>query len=186
MFVYMRTLVLFFLFTSILFEFSAQGKPIFIKMINFTSLENTIGANYATFQELKLWANYQMMELNPDHPGMGLKDGICRYIPEQGLSFQFTADPQIKRPVYIYLDMANYAFKKKMAVPVRKLGIIVNGKRKSSIYFSQMAKVTSPVRIDMDSAEMEFGRIQIRLLPDAASNFWCIWDAYYSYEKDQE
>ena len=151
----------------------------FIRFKNFTAEDKGFGS----FHELKLWANYQMMEILPDDNSYGLSDGICQFVPNTGLEFFLTADSEKKRPVQLYLDIAIFRITNPgMKFPPHKLKIYINRKLKKTVEFGKM--ITSPVQVSIDPSELEHDKINVFLEPDVTKGkFWCIWDAFYSYEK---
>ena len=152
----------------------------FIKYRNFTADDSPVSG----YHDLKIWANFQMMEVIPDNRAYGLSDGICRFVPKEGLDFLLTADPEKKRNIYLYLDFAVFRFINPNArFPQHKLNVYVNGKLKHTIVFGQKP-LDSPLAVTVDPAELVYDKMTVFLQPDVTTgNFWCIWDSFYSYEK---
>ena len=160
------------------------------KFINFNE-KNEYGEklnqeDYKTFSELKRWANFQNLSLLPDSPKYGLKDGIARMIPVEGLEFYLTHDTDIKKTIYIYFDLTTYQNIGNKTAPIRSLSIFVNDKLKSKAIFDKEKLESNPFRISIDPNEASSGRINIKLIPDAlqAGRFFGIWDVFYSYAKE--
>lgn len=179
-------LLLFFLFNLVLYSNEKEIK----KFINFDHKsekgETLNPEEFSGHNELKRWANYQSLYLKPDSPKYGLKDGICRMIPVEGLEFYLTFDPNDKRILYLYFDLTTYENINKSKQPVRVLNIIINGKQKGKAIFDPKEISVNPLRIKIDPTEAPEGRINILLQPDATANgrFWGIWDVFYSYSKE--
>lgn len=142
----------------------------------------------ATFDELRTWAKFQMLEIIPDSSLFGLKDGICRMIPEAGFSFFFTIDTSVKRTIYLYFDLTSYKAHSNSTYPSRTLNIYVNGKLKERVTFQKERVFKNPVRVSLDPAESPGGRIDVKLVPDPTTygRFWGIWDAFYSFERTDD
>ena len=184
--------LLIFLFSFLIFlsGISADELPPFKKSIQFNHKgekgEKLNPEDFAGFDELRRWANFQSMGLKMDSDKYGLKDGICRMIPTEGLSFYLTFDTSVKKPIYLYLDLTTYEAQDNQSYPVRSLSVIVNGKTKAKILFDRKNQETNPYRITIDPVECPSGRINVTLLPDSTANgrFWGIWDVFYSYVKE--
>ena len=157
----MKSKLFIILLISILTTLAADELPPYKKSINFTHLsekgEKLNPEDFAGFDELRRWANFQSMSLKIDSDKFGLRDGICRMIPTDGLSFYLTFDTSIKKPIYLYLDL-----------------------------FDRKNPETNPYRITIDPVECPSGRINVTLIPDSTANgrFWGIWDVFYSYVKE--
>lgn len=137
----------------------------------------------AGYNELKIWANYQMLDVLPDDPGYGLKDGICRFVPSSGVSFLLTANPEIKKKIHLFIDFAVFKPLSEYSAEMNhSLKILINGKIKKIYYFS-IFSAKSPLMVDIDPSELDYDKLAIQLIPDTTpGKFWCIWDSYYSYE----
>ena len=142
--------------------------------------------DFAGFDELRRWALFQSLTLHPDNPKNGLKDGICRMIPKEGLDFYLNYNPIDKRRIYIYFDFTTYSNLGNSNQPNRTLFIKINGKYKSKVIFTKDSIATNPHRVSIDPSEAPDGRINISLQPDSAlsGRFWGIWDVFYSYAKE--
>lgn len=143
--------------------------------------------DYCGFPELKRWALFEGLYLQPDHPLGGIKDGECRLIPQEGLQFYLEADRELDRRVYLYLDFTTYEARSNKKYPVRNLQIYVKNKLRRSIQFHPSKVEENPIRIDLDRSDLDDSRIQIKLIPDytEGGRFWGIWDAFYSFEKEK-
>ena len=182
----------FILISIILIGFSSiftEENQVLKKSINFTHLgekgEKLNREDFATFDELRIWAKFQMLEIIPDNNLYSLKDGICRMIPEQGLIFFFTFDTSIKKTIYIYLDLTAYKAHPNSSYPSKSLNIYLNDKFKSKVVFQKERLFQNPVRLTLDPAESSSGRIDVKIIPESTTfgRFWGIWDAFYSFEK---
>jgi hypothetical protein len=178
--------ILFLLFVFSIFSEEENYK----KYINFTQQgekgEKLQAEEFAGFDELRRWALFQSLTLHPDSPLNGLKDGICRMIPQEGLDFYLSYNPTDKRKIYIYFDLTTYSNLGNSNQPDRTLFIKVNGRHKSKVIFSKTSTANNPHRISIDPSEAPNGRINISLQPDSAltGRFWGIWDVFYSYAKE--
>ena len=129
--------------------------------------------DYAGYPELKRWALFEGLFLQPDHP--------------LGLSFYLEADKELKSKLYLYLDFTTYESRANKKYPVRTLQVYVKNRNRRTIEFNPNKIQENPIRIDLDRADLEDGRINIKLVPDAieGGRFWGIWDAFYSFEKEK-
>ena len=172
------------------FELVADELPPFKKSINFNHLsekgEKLNPEDFAGYDELRRWANFQSMSLRIDSDKYGLKDGICRMIPSKGLSFYLTFDTSVKKTIYLYLDLTTYEALNNQTYPVRSLSVLVNGRTKGKILFDRKNAEINPYMIPIDPVECPSGRINVTLIPDSTANgrFWGIWDVFYSYSKE--
>jgi hypothetical protein len=143
--------------------------------------------DYAGYPELKRWALFEGLFLQPDHPLGGIKDGECRFIPNEGLSFYLEADKELKSKLYLYLDFTTYESRANKKYPVRTLQVYVKNRNRRTIEFNPNKIQENPIRIDLDRSDLDDGRINIKLVPDAieGGRFWGIWDAFYSFEKEK-
>jgi len=170
---------------------TSEEVPPFKKSINFTHLSEKGGKlnpeDFAGYDELRRWANFQSMSLRMDSEKYGLKDGICRMIPPSGLSFFLTIDTSIKKTIYLYLDLTTYESLNNKTHPIRSISIQVNGRTKGKVFYDPKNSETNPYIIPIDPVECPSGRIDVTLIPDSAANgrFWGIWDVFYSYSKDE-
>jgi hypothetical protein len=124
--------------------------------------------------------------LLPDSPKYGLKDGIARMIPIEGLEFYLTHDTNIKKTTYIYFDFTTYQSVNNKTIPTRSLSIYVNDKFNSKVVFAKDKLEANPFRISVEPNESISGRINIKLIPDSiqTGRFFGIWDVFYSYAKE--
>lgn len=179
------------LLVSILTTLAADELPPFKKSINFTHLgekgEKLNPEDFAGYDELRRWANFQSMSLRMDSDKYGIRDGICRMIPTKGFSFYLSFDTSIKKTLYLYLDLTTYEGLDNQTYPVRSLTVLVNGKTKGKVIFDRKNSETNPYRISIDPVECPTGRIDVTLIPDSTANgrFWGIWDVFYSYIKEE-
>ncbi len=180
----------FIFFFLIIIFFIVANETKLKKFINFTE-KNEYGEklnpeDYKTFGELKRWANFQNLSLLPDSPKYGLKDGIARIIPVEGLNFYLTHDSNIKKTIYVYFDFTTYQNIGNKDAPIRSLSIFVNDKQKSNVVFDKDKLEANPFRISIDPSEVSSGRINLKLVPDSlvAGRFFGIWDVFYSYSKE--
>ncbi|MBE7412378.1 MAG: hypothetical protein L6Q54_12495 [Leptospiraceae bacterium] len=181
-----------FLFLIFMFFFisnlASKTLPDIKKYINFTHLsekgESLKPEETCSYDNLKVWANFQSLKLLPDDPAYGLKDGICRSIPSEGLSFFLTADPTIKSTLYLYLDLTTYESIGKNTQSIQKLSVKINGKVKETIIFDYAKTPKNPAKIPVFPEEFPDGRIEVFLSPNYSSvgRFWGIWDVFYSYK----
>lgn len=183
-------IILFFLLSIGIYSQEKEVYKEYKKQINFNfQEEKDIDLNpddYAGYNELKQWANYQMLRLSPDNPIGGIKDGICRMIPPEGFSFFLTIDTENKKKVYLYLDLTTYQSVQETNYPVRSLTIYINQKKRHTVYFNPKQKTKNPTMIEVDPTECLDGRVQVLLVPDSShGKFWGIWDVFYSYVKEQ-
>lgn len=163
------------------------------KFINFNhkseSGEKLKSEDFAGYDELQRWALFQSLKLLPDSDKdpHGLKDGICRMIPSEGFSFYLTADSSIKKRIYVYLDLTTYVNINNTSYPVRSLNVFLNNQLKKTVYFDRNKIHTNPTIVYVDPSEIRGDRITIKLVPASSSTgrFWGIWDAYYSYIKEE-
>jgi hypothetical protein len=185
----MRKLFLFLILLFFTLVFS-EDKPSLKKSINFTQNgengEKLSKEDFAGYHELKRWASFQNMTLEPDSKLGMIKDGICRMVPPSGLNFYLEADPEIKRKIYLFLDLTTYINQNNKDMPLRSLKIIVGGKLKKTVNFQYKVAAENPVRIDLEPSDIEGEKINIRLEPSIATGgrFWGIWDAFYSFQKE--
>lgn len=170
----------------------AEEKPPFKKSINFNHLsekgEKLNPEDFAGYDELRRWANFQSMSLRMDSNKFGLRDGICRMIPTKGFYFYLTFDTSIKRTIYLYLDLTTYETRGNETIPARSLSVLVNGKTKAKINFNPNKPETNPYIISIEPVECPTGRIDVTLIPDSMANgrFWGIWNVFYSYVKEDQ
>lgn len=182
--------VLIYLF-AVFFSFGITSKslPEIKKYINFSQVSEKGEPNQpedtCSYDNLRVWANFQSLRIRPDDPAYGLKDGICRTIPRHGLAFFLTADPNIKSTLYVYLDLTTYETIGKKRYPSQTLEVKINNKRKSLIRFESGLVQKNPAVVPVDPEEFFDGRIEILLTPSDSitGRFWGIWDVFYSYEK---
>ena len=173
-----------------LYGLGANELPPFKKSINFNHLgekgEKLNPEDFAGYDELRRWANFQSMSLKLDSNKYGIKDGICRMIPTNGFSFYLTFDTAIKKTIYLYLDLTTYESQDNQTYPIRSLSVLINGKTKGKVLFDRKNAEINPYRIAIDPVECPTGRIDITLIPDSTANgrFWGIWDVFYSYVKE--
>ncbi len=170
-------------------ELPSKTLPELKKYINFTHLsekgDHLSPEDTCSYDNLKIWANFQSLKILPDNPLYGLKDGICRTIPNEGLSFFLTADPNIKSTLYLYLDLTTYQpIGKERKFSLHELTVKINGKTKEIIKFEYDKIQKNPARIPVYPEEFPDGRIEIFLSPNYSTTgrFWGIWDTFYSYE----
>jgi hypothetical protein len=144
--------------------------------------------DYAGYPELKRWALFEGLYLQPDSTLGGIKDGECRMISSEGLSFYLEVDKELNRKLYLYLDFTTYESRANKKYPIRTLQIFVKNKNRKTIQFNPAKVEENPVRIELDRSDLENGRVNIKLTPDIieGGRFWGIWDAFYSYEKEKE
>lgn len=160
------------------------------KSINFTTLsqkEGIIPSDYMGYSELSRWASYQMLYLKPDSPIYGIKDGICRMVPTEGISFYLTIPPETKEKVYLYLDLTTYEKVGNVTLPTRSLNIYVSKQLKKVVYFRTDKTEENPIMIPLDPIDFSSGKIEVNLSPDSTTSgrFWGIWDAFYSFQKEK-
>ncbi len=178
------------LILSLLAGLSADETAPFKKSINFNHQsekgEKLNPEDFAGYDELRRWANFQSMSLRMDSDKYGIKDGICRMIPSKGLSFYLTFDTAVKKTIYLYLDITTYESLNNQTYPVRTLSVLINGRTKGKITFDRKNSDPNPYMISIDPVECPTGRIDITLIPDSTANgrFWGIWDVFYSYVKE--
>jgi len=180
----------FILLSMIVFTFLFSESMPLKKSINFSQKgeegKSLAKEDFAGYHELKRWASFQNIQLQPDSNLGMIKDGICRMIPEEGLTFYLEADPEIKKNIYLYLDITTYENPNKMNLPSRNLKVYVGGKLKKIIQFKQDHIEPNPARITVEPSDIQSGRINVRLEPTATmgGKFWGIWDAFYSFSKE--
>jgi hypothetical protein len=162
------------------------------KSINFTQKgekgEKLRPEDFAGYGELNTWASQQSFRLFPDSNEFGLKDGICRMIPEEGLEFSLVYDRSMKTEIYLHLDLTTYEALENVNPPVRTLFVYVNGIQKKTVYFKKGHKEKNPLVIEVDPAISSDGIIRVKLLPASNSGggrFWGIWDAFYTTVKEK-
>ena len=179
-------ILLFFVVATLTAEETAPFK----KSINFNHQsekgEKLNPEDFAGYDELRRWANFQSMSLRMDSDKYGLKDGICRMIPAKRISFYLSFDTTVKKTIYLYLDLTTYEALNNQTYPARSLSVLINGRTKAKVLFDRKNPETNPYRIAIDPVECPTGRIDITLIPDSSANgrFWGIWDAFYSYVKE--
>ncbi len=181
----------FFLLIAIFFVGGLPSKslPELKKYINFSQVsekgESLKPEDTCSFDNLRVWANFQSLKIQPDNPSYGLKDGLCRTIPMQGLTFFLTADPNIKSTLYLYLDLTTYEFIGQNKFPPQTLEVKINNRKKEIIRFEPGFSQRNPAVIAIYPEEFPDGRMDISLTPNdtATGRFWGIWDVFYSYEK---
>jgi hypothetical protein len=159
------------------------------KSINFTNVgEKEKSGEYNGYAELSRWANHQMLYLLPDNPSFGIKDGICKIVPKEGLAFFLTIDPTIKNTVYLHLDLTTYKNIKNKDYPIRYLNIYVSKQLKKTVYFNKGLVTKNPTVLLLDPTDFSNGKIEVVLEADATQNgkFWGIWDAFYTFKIDPE
>jgi hypothetical protein len=178
------------LILSLLTALSADETAPFKKSIQFNHQsekgEKLNPEDFAGYDELRRWANFQSMSLRMDSDKYGLKDGICRMIPSKGLSFYLTFDTAVKKTIYLYLDLTTYDSLNNQTYPIRTLSVLINGRTKGKITFDRKNSDANPYMIPIDPVECPTGRIDVTLIPDSTANgrFWGIWDVFYSYVKE--
>lgn len=178
------------LILSLLTALSADEIAPFKKSINFNHQsekgEKLNPEDFAGYDELRRWANFQSMSLRMDSDKYGLKDGICRMVPSKGMSFYLTFDTAIKKTIYLYLDLTTYDSLNNQTYPIRTLSVLINGRTKAKIVFDRKNSDVNPYMIPIDPVECPTGRIDVTLIPDSTANgrFWGIWDVFYSYVKE--
>lgn len=177
-------LLLFSLSVSAQEEFKRVAK---FRLIDDRKEENFQSEDYSGFPELKRWALFEGLYLQPDHPLGGVKDGECRLIPQSGLNFYLETDKELDRKLYLYLDFTTYESRSKKNYPVRTLQIFVKNRVRKTIQFHPSKVEENPVLIELDRSDLDDGRINIKLLPDftEGGRFWGIWDAFYSFKKEK-
>ena len=149
------------------------GNPVLKKFHNFGQEEN-----FGTFKEMKNWAKYQLMEVSPDHPGYGLKDGLFAWIRESGLEFVLQSDTSEKKQIFLYLDLLQFSPLNESAVMVPGvLNVYLNNKLETRIYSDARKNFTNPVKIQVDPSQLQNKRLFIRLVP-GYGRAWGIWDAF--------
>ncbi|MDX1961291.1 MAG: hypothetical protein SFU98_22170 [Leptospiraceae bacterium] len=168
----------------------SSDEPSLKKSINFTqkseSGESLAKEDFAGYHELKRWASFQNIFLQPDNPMGMLKDGICRMIPETGLKFYLEAPVETKKKIYLFLDITTYENPNNVNIPNRRLKVYIGGKLKTTILFQQGHVEENPARITLEPSDLKAGRINVFLEPDVTTGgrFWGIWDAFYSFSKE--
>jgi hypothetical protein len=178
------------LILSLLTALSADETAPFKKSIQFNHQsekgEKLNPEDFAGYDELRRWANFQSMSLRMDSDKYGLKDGICRMIPSKGLSFYLTFDTAVKKTIYLYLDLTTYDSLNNQTYPIRTLSVLINGRTKGKITFDRKNSDANPYMIPIDPVECPTGRLDVTLIPDSTANgrFWGIWDVFYSYVKE--
>ena len=171
---------------------TSKTLPELKKYINFNHLseksETLKPEDVCTYDNLKIWANFQSLKIIPDNPAYGLKDGICRTIPNEGLFFFLTADPSIKSTLYIYLDLTTYETLGPKKHTPQELTVKINGKVKEIIKFNYDKPQTNPKVLPVFSEEFPDGRNEVELIPNYSTTgrFWGIWDVFYSYEASKK
>lgn len=159
------------------------------KFINFNNLgkNNVPSEDYSGYAALRRWANFQGLQLNPDNGAFGIKDGICRMIPPGGLSFQMYIQANQHYKATLYLDLTNYQNINNYDYPPRHLKIYINRHLKKIVYFHRDKHTTNPVVIPLDIIDYADGIIIVRLEPGTTmGRFWGIWDAFYTYQGQNE
>jgi hypothetical protein len=153
-----------------------------------TSMPDSKPEDYAGYPELKRWALFEGLYLQPDSSIGGVRDGECRMISAEGLTFYLEVDKELSRKLYLYLDFTTYEARANKKYPIRTLQILVKNKHRKTIQFNPAKVEENPVRLELDRSDLENGRINIKLLPDIieGGRFWGIWDAFYSFEKEKE
>lgn len=132
------------------------------------------------------------MQLERDRPDLApgagtgiLQDGLCRMIPEEGLSFYLTADPFSNDPIYVQMDLTQFTYTERpKGVKPRELKVYMNGVLKKTIRFpgNDMYSSQFPVRFRVDPGELIQGRMEFKLIPNAGEigRFWGIWDVLFT------
>ncbi|WCL48799.1 hypothetical protein O4O04_16045 [Leptospira sp. GIMC2001] len=159
----------------------ADEKSKFPDFINFGVEKGS--ENFATYSELEVWANYQGWSIDQDQGWMGLRNHICRMIPEEGYEFLMQKDPESKTGTYLYLEFTKYNPGARRPLLPRVLRIYVNGKLREVLEVGRSLNFQNPVRIWLDPSEYSDSRILIRLEPVgpiAKGRYWGIWDAFLS------
>ncbi|MEM7182222.1 MAG: hypothetical protein AAF518_15005 [Spirochaetota bacterium] len=153
--------------------------------INFNNLEKkgNLPEDFAGYTSLRRWANYQGLILQADSPLFGLKDGICRMVPSEGLDFQLDIDPLGKYRANLFLDLTSYSNMNNKDYPVRFLKVYINQTLKKTVYFHRDREITNPVKIPLELVDYADGKIRVHLEPGTnLGRFWGIWDAFYTYQ----
>lgn len=150
--------------------------------MEFNIEEGGLPEDYATFSELHTWAMYQSYELEPDSNAYGIQDGVCRTIPETGLTFALWKKPDFLKPQSLYLDLTKYSISKRARFKSRSLTVYVNGIKKETIVVTKQKSFENPVQIPLEANEYPDGYIRIELRPSSneTGRFWGIWDAFVS------
>ena len=120
--------------------------------------------NFGTYQEMKIWAKYQMMSVTPDHSGYGLQDGIFAWVPEKGIEVVLQADTTEKKQIYLYLDLLNFTRLNKNAImEPGVLNIYINNRLKTRIYSDAERNFENPVKISIDPVELRYqGNLELK------------------------
>lgn len=175
------------LFLFFLFTISVYSEKL---SINFSHIDekgrNLKEEEFAGYNELNRWALHQNLKLYPDSSAGGIRDGICRMIPSDGLSFYLESRKE-KINRYLYLDLTVYENISYPELPVRTLNIYVAGRLKSTVTFKYGEAERGPFRITVEPSDIESGRINVRLVPGGETStgkFWGIWDVFLSDKKD--
>ncbi len=177
----------FFLAVSLIFAEEVSIKT----FINFSRMEqasNIPSEHYGYYHELKKWANFQNMYLQPDSKRGNIHDGVCRMIPSKGLEFVLEAQPNEKRKLFLYLDLTTYKAKPNSKFPSRSLSIFLGKKLKKVVVFRPGVIADNPTLVHVDPDDIQEGKIFVKLIPDHTEGgmFWGIWDAYYTYQKEKD
>jgi hypothetical protein len=127
------------------------------------------------------------MVLQKDSRKGNLHDGICRMIPNEGLSFYLETEAHQKNRLFLYLDLTTYEAQEDSKFPSRSLSIFIGGKSKKVVYFRPGSIAENPALVPIDPEDIRAGRINIKLIPDHTEGgmFWGIWDAYYTNKKEE-
>lgn len=181
-------------FTSCIFLFLTLSQILYAEQaehknsLNFTSIGNTSlpPEAFGYYYQLRKWANFQKMKLHKDSRLGGISDGICRMIPSEGLEFFLEVPHNMKKKIFLYLDLTTYEAKEDSKFPTRSLSILISGKQKKVVYFQPGAIAENPVEISLEPSDIQHNRINIKLIPDhtEGGKFWGIWDAFYSTKKE--
>jgi hypothetical protein len=157
--------------------------------INFTNVgvKSPLPEDYGYYSELRKWANFQKMKLQKDSRRGEIHDGVCQMIPPTGFSFYLEAQKDIKKRIFLYLDLTTYSSESNSNFPTRALHVYIGNKAKKVVYFRPGNTEENPAEIPIDPSDIERNRINIRLIPDhtEGGRFWGIWDAYYTTEKEK-
>ncbi len=156
--------------------------------INFTNLgeKDLPKEAFGTYPELKTWALFQGMTLQRDSRMHNLHDGICRMIPNSGIKFYLETERELKKKLFLYLDLTTYTAKSNSKYPTRRLSVYIKGSLQKTVFFQPGLEQENPVMIVVDPSLIEDGRMNIELLPDytEGGKFWGIWDAFYTFQKE--
>lgn len=114
---------------------------------------------------------------------MGIRNQICRMVPEGGLEFQLRRDPMIKKDIFLHLDLTRYTPRTGRALNPRVLRVFVNGNLKKEVEVAGQENFRNPVSIRLSPADYPDSRIRVRLEPSGPlrkGRYWGIWDVFLS------